>query len=400
MTTASILLQLFWTFGPLIFFIIASRSFSSNKKASDENAKSINLLKYQLSRISAELQKLEPKVLESLFQIEEKIQLLDQNIDNLEELISQLQENQNAIRANSYIQDNFQKESEYLLNLPLNKILDIYHESSQVLEPICKRVALSANNDNLILERNAQGNYWVLQLVDQGALLLPRPTPFLRISALENMQKLFETEGENSNIENYQFAVNRPAKLSLIKRNLRWQLLEKGLINLGESPLEFSWQQEIRKIRQDYEKINNLFEPFAKQETKFKLIDEVISNFNQKNFDYFKKNSIFEGIDLTRRSKRGKEDVDFIGIIELISPTDKSNSAYLKVEIDGENWLIPNAASINLPKILLNLDRYPELFTIDPGSGEMLLVRPAKIKTTKSRLWEIEQPGYISKNSL
>jgi len=82
----------------------------------------------------------------------------------------------------------------------------------------------------------------------------------------------------------------------------------------------------------------------------------------------------------------------------LISPTD--NSHYLKIKIDGENWLIPNAASINLPKILLNLERYPELFTIDPGSGEMLLVRPAKIKTTKSRLWEIEQPGYISKNSL
>ena len=293
------LLPLFWTFGPLILFIIASKSSSSKLKKAvkilkQENSSALDLLKSQMINefkiISVELDKLksdtqglfrnytnllnllsesEKKIQTStqnmITESQEQIQSLSQNIDNLEERISQLQDNQNFVRATSYIKDNSDQESEHLLDLPLDKILDIYHESSQVLEPICKRVALSANNDNLlILERNAQGNYWVLQLADQGFFLLPRPAPFLRISALESMQKLFETEGETSNIENYQFIISRPAKLNLLKRNLRWQLTEKGLINLGESPLEFRWQQEIRKIRQDYEKINSLLEPLEK----------------------------------------------------------------------------------------------------------------------------------------
>jgi hypothetical protein len=293
------LLPLFWTFGPLILFIIASKSSSSKLKKAvkilkQENSSALDLLKSQMINefkiISVELDKLksdtqglfrnytnllnllsesEKKILTStqnmISESQEQIQSLSQNIDNLEERISQLQDNQNFVRATSYIKDNSDQESEYLLDLPLEKILDIYHESSQVLEPICKRVALSANNDNLlILERNAQGNYWVLQLADQGFFLLPRTAAFVRISALESMQKLFETEGETSNIENYQFIISRPAKLNLLKRNLRWQLTEKGLINLGESPLEFRWQQEIRKIRQDYEKINSLLEPLEK----------------------------------------------------------------------------------------------------------------------------------------
>ncbi len=283
MTTASILLQLFWTFGPLIFFIIASRSSSSKlkkavKELQQENSNAFQLLKSQMSaftkNLSGELTLLRQEYLslvqnnsnlhELFSESEEKIQTLTQNMDALQERIAQLEDNQNFVRATSYIKDNSHQESEHLLDLPLEKILDIYHESSQVLEPICKRVALSANNDNLILERNAQGNYWVLQLADQGFFLLPRTAAFVRISALESMQKLFETEGETSNIENYQFVISRPAKLNLLKRNLRWQLLEKGLINLGESPLEFRWQQEIRKIRQDYEKINSLLEPLEK----------------------------------------------------------------------------------------------------------------------------------------
>ena len=133
------------------------------------------------------------------------------------------------------------------------------------------------------------------------------------------------------------------------------------------------------------------------EDTKSKLIDDIITNFNQKNSDYFKNNNIFEALDLTRRTKEGERDTGFTPIIELEFSSDNFNCAYLKVEIDGENWLIPNAASINLPRILKNLEQYPGLFDIDSGLGEIILVKPAKIREIGSRLWEIEQPGQISR---
>jgi len=287
----NIILELWLLFGPLILFMIALKRSASNLKRSvellsKENSNAWNLLKTEMMSLNKNILnqvsqlKMDNQVLveqnnrlnHSLYEHEDDIRDLLQSIEKLEEPIANLEErmfqieekqtNRGAVSATSYSQALSSQESDYLLDLPIAKILDIYAESSQILDPICKRVALisNENKDNYTLERNNQGNYWVLQLADQGFFLLPRSDAFVRISALDSIQKLFETEGENQGAENYQFVVKKAARLNLLKRNLRWQLAEKGLIKLGESPLEYLWQKEIRQMRLDYENFHSLLE--------------------------------------------------------------------------------------------------------------------------------------------
>jgi hypothetical protein len=80
------------------------------------------------------------------------------------------------------------------------------------------------------------------------------------MTALESLQRLFESEGKIPNSGNHEFLLKQPAKLELLKRNQRWQLTEKGLIQFGESPLEFRWQQEIRQMRDRYQEFTQMLE--------------------------------------------------------------------------------------------------------------------------------------------
>ena len=192
-------------------------------------------------------------------------QQLNNAIADLEQRIDQLEESQSNLGSapiGNFSQSFSNEEIEHLLDLPLEKILDIYSEVPQLLEIICRRVAVSINDNspNPVLERNNQGNYWVLQLREQGFFLLPRFGSFVRITALESLQKLFESEGKIPNSGNHEFLLKQPAKLDLLKRNQRWQLAEKGLIQFGEAPLEFRWQQEIRQMRDRYQEFTQMLE--------------------------------------------------------------------------------------------------------------------------------------------
>jgi hypothetical protein len=95
-------------------------------------------------------------------------------------------------------------------------------------------------------------------LRSQGFFLLPRPGAFDRLAALEGMKKLFEAEGEGAGSS--EFILQKPAILSLIKRNDRWQLVEKGQLKFGESPLGFRWQQELKTMQDQYQRLNTLLE--------------------------------------------------------------------------------------------------------------------------------------------
>ncbi|MEB3119656.1 MAG: hypothetical protein VKL41_00350 [Snowella sp.] len=201
----------------------------------------------------------------SLEQFTEFKQQLNNVIADLEERIAQLEKSQSNVEnlaVSNFSQSFSNEEIEHLLDLPLEKILDVYSEFPQLLEVICRRVAVSINEDSLnpILERNNQGNYWVLQLREQGFFLLPRFGSFVRMTALESLQRLFESEGKIPDLGNHEFLLKQPAKLELLKRNQRWQLAEKGLIQFGEAPLEFRWQQEIRQMRDRYQEFTQMLE--------------------------------------------------------------------------------------------------------------------------------------------
>ena len=202
---------------------------------------------------------------QSLEQFTEFKQQLNNAIADLEERIEKLEESQSnvgTVAVSNFSQSFSNEEIEHLLDLPLEKILDVYSEFPQLLEIICRRVAVSINDNspNPVLERNNQGNYWVLQLREQGFFLLPRFGSFVRMTALESLQRLFESEGKIPNSGNHEFLLKQPAKLDLLKRNQRWQLAEKGLIQFGEAPLEFRWQQEIRQMRDRYQEFTKMLD--------------------------------------------------------------------------------------------------------------------------------------------
>lgn len=138
--------------------------------------------------------------------------------------------------------------TEILLDLPLNKLLEIYQEAPSILEPLCQRAALLPDTD--ILERNALGNYWVLQLENQGFYLLPRPGDMKRLAQLESLEKLFELDGAAQIRED--FCLQRPATLQLLQRHRRWQLQEKGSLAWGPSPLGWRWNEQLQSLRDQY----------------------------------------------------------------------------------------------------------------------------------------------------
>jgi hypothetical protein len=186
---------------------------------------------------------------------------LTAQIAELEAKVLKLEENRsplNAIDVNRY-QYTLNQDNEYTLDLPLSRLLQVYGETPQVLEPAGYRVAmvLDYQGDRPILERNPQGNYWIIKL-KQDYLLLPRPGAFGRIATLESLSNLFQTDGKVSEFSPPEFVVKEPAQLELLKRQERWQLTQKGRIEMGTAPLEFQWQQEIQSLRDEYQKFNKL----------------------------------------------------------------------------------------------------------------------------------------------
>ena len=199
--------------------------------------------------------------------ISSTVKLLIKNISDLTQEIRTLEEKVRALEADQVPQSSvpvqalgwIQEENEIRLDVPLSRLLQVYGELPQLLEPACRRVAVVMDYDSErpVLERNPQGNYWVLKL-RQNYVLLPRPGAFVKLVALESLQNLFESEGQVPDLSQQEFVVKQPAKLDLLKRNQRWQLAEKGLIRFGEASLEFQWQQEIQSLREEYRKFNNL----------------------------------------------------------------------------------------------------------------------------------------------
>jgi hypothetical protein len=202
---------------------------------------------------------------------------LEEELNRLEERLIQLEDSQPTPGAVpiGIAPSSPTGESQTLLDLPLAKIIDIYHEIPAILEPVCTRVALVPNltteriAETIMVERNRHGNYWVLQLRSQGFFLLPRPGAFDRLAALEGMHKLFDAEGDPS--QDSEFVLQNPVSLTLIKRNDRWQLEQKGQLKFGESPLGFRWQQELHTLQEQYRHLTTLLETLGDGAIEFTL---------------------------------------------------------------------------------------------------------------------------------
>ncbi len=162
---------------------------------------------------------------------------------------------------------------------------------------------------------------------------------------------------------------------------------------LSQQPLSISNKEDSSQSSQVNQSSDNL--TFNKSEMSSDLI-ELVKEFNIPNIEYFRYPS-FIPLALTKQSIQGDFDSTFSRIIQLeISSDSSQDSYYLKVEIDSENWLIPNITSNRFHTIINSLNENPEIFVVHPGSGTLQLVKPAKLKEVSSGIWNIEEPGEFT----
>lgn len=130
-------------------------------------------------------------------------------------------------------------------------------------------------------------------------------------------------------------------------------------------------------------------------------LTELVNQFNYQNSVNDKdrepfNQERFQPLKLTQQSTQGQVGLNAHRILELEMCTDNSQASYLKFEMDGENWLIPNITSSYISQIMRNLDENRDIFIIHPGLGTLQLLRPAKLKNIGSNLWGIEEPGEFT----
>ena len=129
------------------------------------------------------------------------------------------------------------QESKQVLNITVEKLLDIYQETLQLIEPFIYRVNLVFDNNNFNLESNLEishhGKFWSIYLAKQGHLLLPKPGAFKRQASWKELSQTF------NNIDNEQlpqdpsssFHILKPAILEMIRQNKQWKVKDKGMIS-------------------------------------------------------------------------------------------------------------------------------------------------------------------------
>ena len=156
------------------------------------------------------------------------------------------------------------KQSIIPLNLPLNKIIGLYLEMPQVLTAYaCRATLLEAQEENIVIERNNLGNYWVIQVQKQGYFLFPRPDNFKRLALLESLKQVFEFE--NYQPDNFVFSLKTPGELKVRKAKDKWQLEKKGQLVFGQAPLHFQWKEELRKIEEFKQEVDNLLKRYGEE---------------------------------------------------------------------------------------------------------------------------------------
>ena len=155
------------------------------------------------------------------------------------------------------------------------------------------------------------------------------------------------------------------------------------IVKIPDTSNNYYDNESVIKTPQDYD-----FSPPIHRQ-----IDQVIENFNNQNKAYFN-DSRFAPLGLTQESRQGSVGAGGYSTIQLESFNDINQDSYLKIELDGDNWLIPNAASPYLRDTLKSLQEYPEIFSIaTSGINKLTLIKPAKLKEVSSGLWEIAEIG-------
>jgi hypothetical protein len=172
------------------------------------------------------------------------------------------------------------------LDVPLAKIIEIYREYPQILEPYAKIVAVE--NENLLPKSNAidqplyfhvspYGPFWVIQLKDQGDYLFPRPSDLKRITRINNLDQIFSIKKGATNDSNQLILLNA-AKLKVCRNHEDWHLEEIGSIVYGTSSLPC---ESHKKIPNSINEMGKFKQPLINYGNSFFGVREIVMKLQQ-----------------------------------------------------------------------------------------------------------------------
>ena len=121
------------------------------------------------------------------------------------------------------------------LNLPLDRVVEVYLESPGLLAPFSRPCALSARSldgslDAVELEVIPQGNYWLLELSDESCWILPRPGLLERPGQLPSLERMFTIQQRRPLPA--ELVLLAPARALASEQGRRWILQENGSLSM------------------------------------------------------------------------------------------------------------------------------------------------------------------------
>ena len=148
------------------------------------------------------------------------------------------------------------------INLSISEIIEIYNHVPRVLARKVIKVSptnnyyLDHSQKQIFLTAKRNSNYWVITTEDNTSYLLPKNNLIINTFNLDTVKSLFNCEGSEQ-LDNKEFTVSVPAKISLMPNGKEWKLEEKGTLDFDPDSSELKLRSQLEQTNQKCEQLQS-----------------------------------------------------------------------------------------------------------------------------------------------
>ena len=148
------------------------------------------------------------------------------------------------------------------INLSISEIIEIYNHVPRVLARKVIKVSptnnyyLDHSQKQIFLTAKRNSNYWVITTEDNTSYLLPKNNLIINTFNLDTVKSLFNCEGSEQ-LDNKEFTVSVPAKISLMPNGKEWKLEEKGTLDFDPDSSELKLRSQLEQANQKCEQLQS-----------------------------------------------------------------------------------------------------------------------------------------------